>query len=109
MVDYQEDCIIIFYDIMLNNICMMVDVIVQGINEVDFNVVVKIFNVVCSDKNEILINVFCLKGVLVGIFIMNNVMMLKIVGLVEEMIGLCFCNKCVSVFGFYGWSGGVVD
>lgn len=70
---------------------------------------VKIFNVVRSDKNEILINVFRLKGVLVGISTMNNVMMSKIVGLVEEMIGLRFRNKRVSVFGFYGWSGGAVD
>ncbi len=86
--DYQEDRITIFYDTMSNNTRMMADAIAQGINEVDPNVAVKIFNVARSDKNEILTNVFRSKGVLVGTSTMNNVMMPKIAGLVEEMTGL---------------------
>jgi len=39
---------------MSNNTRMMADAIAQGINEVDPNVAVKIFNVARSDKNEIL-------------------------------------------------------
>ncbi|BDZ05322.1 hypothetical protein MUTS16_63950 [Escherichia coli] len=60
---------------------------------------VKIFNVARSDKNEILTNVFRSKGVLVGTSTMNNVMMPKIAGLVEEMTGLRFRNKRASAFG----------
>ena len=71
---------------------------------------VKIFNVARSDKkNEILTNVFRSKGVLVGTSTMNNVMMPKIAGLVEEMTGLRFRNKRASAFGSHGWSGGAVD
>ncbi len=69
----------------------------------------KIFNVARSDKNEILTNVFRSKGVLVGTSTMNNVMMPKIAGLVEEMTGLRFRNKRASAFGSHGWSGGAVD
>ncbi|ENO3501806.1 anaerobic nitric oxide reductase flavorubredoxin [Salmonella enterica] len=107
--DYQEDRITIFYDTMSNNTRMMADAIAQGINEVDPNVAVKIFNVARSDKNEILTNVFRSKGVLVGTSTMNNVMMPKIAGLVEEMTGLRFRNKRASAFGSHGWSGGAVD
>lgn len=65
--------------------------------------------VVWRDKNEILTNVFRSKGVLVGTSTMNNVMMPKIAGLVEEMTGLRFRNKRASAFGSHGWSGGAVD
>lgn len=54
-------------------------------------------------------NVFRSKGVLVGTSTMNNVMMPKIAGLVEEMTGLRFRNKRASAFGSHGWSGGAVD
>jgi len=77
--DYQEDRITIFYDTMSNN------------------------------TREILTNVFRSKGVLVGTSTMNNVMMPKIAGLVEEMTGLRFRNKRASAFGSHGWSGGAVD
>ena len=107
--DYQEDRITILYDTMSNNTRMMADAIAQGIAEVDPRVAVKIFNVSRSDKNEVLTNVFRSKGVLVGTSTMNNVMMPKIAGLVEEMTGLRFRNKHASAFGSHGWSGGAVD
>jgi anaerobic nitric oxide reductase flavorubredoxin len=88
---------------------MMADAIAQGITDIDPRVAVKIFNVARSDKNEILTNVFRSKGVLVGTSTMNNVMMPKIAGLVEEMTGLRFRNKRASAFGSHGWSGGAVD
>ncbi|CCJ89183.1 Anaerobic nitric oxide reductase flavorubredoxin [Cronobacter turicensis 564] len=107
--DYHEDRITIFYDTMSGNTRLMADAIAQGINEVDPRVAVKIFNVARSDKNEILTHVFRSKGVLVGTSTMNNVMMPKIAGLVEEMTGLRFRNKRASAFGSHGWSGGAVD
>ena len=44
-----------------------------------------------------------------GTSTMNNVMMPKIAGPVEEMTGLRFRNKRASAFGSHGWSGGAVD
>ncbi|WP_330217144.1 flavodoxin domain-containing protein [Endozoicomonas montiporae] len=40
---------------------------------------------------------------------MNNVMMPKIAGLLEEITGLRFKNKQAGAFGSYGWNGGAVD
>jgi anaerobic nitric oxide reductase flavorubredoxin len=88
---------------------MMADAIAQGIAETDPRVAVKTFNISRSDKNDILTNVFQSKGVLVGSSTMNNVMMPKVAGLLEEISGLRFRNKKASAFGSCGWSGGAVD
>ncbi len=106
---YQEDRITVFYDSMSNNTRMMADAIAQGIHDVDPRVAVKVFNVSRHDKNEILANVFRSKGVLVGSSTMNNVMMPKIAGMLEEITGLRFKEKKAGAFGSYGWNGGAVD
>ncbi|WP_395949186.1 anaerobic nitric oxide reductase flavorubredoxin [Aeromonas mytilicola subsp. aquatica] len=106
---YQEDRITLFYDSMSNNTRMMADAIAQGIHEVDPGVAVKIYNVARHDKNEILTQVFRSKGILVGSSTMNNVMMPKVAGMLEEITGLRFRNKWASAFGSYGWTGGAVD
>ena len=106
---YQEDRITIFYDSMSNNTRMMADAIAQGIHEVDSNVAVKVFNVARHDKNEILSNAFISKGILVGSSTMNNVMMPKVAGMLEEITGLRFKNKKAAAFGSYGWTGGAID
>jgi len=72
-------------------------------------VAVKIFNVARSDKNDIITSVFRSKGALVGSSTMNNVMMPKIAGMLEELTGLRFRNKKAAAFGSYGWNGGAVD
>lgn len=106
---YQEDRITIFYDSMSNNTRMMADAIAQGIHEVDKYVAVKVFNVARHDKNEILSNAFISKGVLVGSSTMNNVMMPKVAGMLEEITGLRFKNKKAAAFGSFGWNGGAID
>ncbi|MGY4109157.1 anaerobic nitric oxide reductase flavorubredoxin [Aeromonas encheleia] len=106
---YQEDRITLFYDSMSNNTRMMADAIAQGIHEVDPGVAVKIYNVARHDKNEILTQVFRSKGILVGSSTMNNVMMPKVAGMLEEITGLRFRNKRAAAFGSYGWTGGAVD
>lgn len=106
---YQEDRITIFYDSMSNNTRMMADAIAQGIHDVDPQVAVKIYNVSRHDKNEILTSLFRSKGVLVGSSTMNNVMMPKVAGMLEEITGLRFNNKKAGAFGSFGWNGGAVD
>lgn len=107
--DYQEDRITIFYDTMSSNTRMMADAIAQGIHDTDPAVAVKIYNISRHDKNEILTQIFRSKGVLVGSSTMNNVMMPKIAGMLEELTGLRFRNKRASAFGSFGWTGGAVD
>lgn len=106
---YQEDRITIFYDSMSNNTRMMADAIAQGIHDVDPQVAVKVFNVSRHDKNEILSNVFTSKGILVGSSTMNNVMMPKVAGMLEEITGLRFKNKKAAAFGSFGWNGGAIE
>ncbi len=88
---------------------MMADAIAQGIHDVDPAVAVKVFNVSRQDKNDILTSVFRSKGILVGSSTMNNVMMPKIAGMLEEITGLRFRAKKAGAFGSYGWNGGAVD
>ena len=107
--DYQEDRVTLFYDSMSGNTRMIADAIARGIHEVDPGVAVKVFNVSRHDKNEILSNVFRSKAVLVGSSTMNNVMMPKIAGMLEEITGLRFQNKKASAFGSFGWHGAAVD
>ena len=107
--DYQEDRITIFYDSMSNNTRMMADALAQGIHDVDAGVAVKVFNVSKHDKNEILTNVFRSKAIMVGSSTMNNVMMPKVAGMLEEITGLRFKHKQAGAFGSYGWNGGAVD
>ncbi len=107
--NYQEDRITLFYDSMSNNTRMMADGIAQGIHDIDPNVAVKVFNVSLHDKNEILSSVFRSKGILVGSSTMNNVMMPKVAGMLEEITGMRFKNKKAAAFGSYGWNGGAVD
>ncbi|WP_428944972.1 anaerobic nitric oxide reductase flavorubredoxin [Pantoea sp. FN060301] len=107
--DYQEDRITIFYDTMSNNTRMMADAIAQGIRQTDPRVAVKVFNLSNADKNDVLTNVFCSKGILAGTSTMNNVMMPKVAGMIEELTGLRFKNKRGAAFGSHGWTGGAVD
>lgn len=94
---------------MSSNTRQMADAIAQGIHSVDPAVAVKIYNISRHDKNEILTQIFRSKGVLVGSSTMNNVMMPKVAGMLEELTGLRFRNKKASAFGSYGWTGGAVD
>ncbi|MEA9390171.1 anaerobic nitric oxide reductase flavorubredoxin [Acerihabitans sp. TG2] len=107
--DYQEDRITIFYDTMSSNTRMMADALAQGIHDTDPLVAVKIYNISRHDKNEILTQIFRSKGVLVGSSTMNNVMMPKVAGMLEELAGLRFRNKKAAAFGSFGWTGGAVD
>lgn len=107
--NYQEDRITNFYDTMSNNTHMMADTIAQGIHNIDPKVAVKVFKVSKHDKNEILTNVFRSKGLFVGSSTMNNVMIPKIAGMLEEITGLRFKNKKAGAFGSDGWNGGALD
>lgn len=106
---YQEDRITLAYDTMSSNTRMMADAIAEGIRQVDPHVAVKSYNLSRSDKNEVLTQIFRSKGVLVGSSTMNNVMMPKVAGMLEELAGLRFRSKKAAAFGSYGWTGGAVD
>jgi flavorubredoxin len=107
--NYQENQITLVYDTMWNGTRMMAEAIAAGIRKADPEVVIKLFNLSNSDKNDVLTHVFKSKAILVGSPTVNNVMLPHVAALLEEMTGLRFKNKAAASFGTYGWNGGAVE
>lgn len=103
--NYQENQITLVYDTMWNGTRRMAETIAKGIKSVDDQVVVKLFNSAKTDKNEIMVEVFKSKAILVGSSTINKGILFSVAGNLEMMKGLSFKNKKASAFGCYGWSG----
>ena len=86
----------------------MAEAIAGGIREEEPSVLVKIFNVVRGDKNDIITEVFKSKAILVGSPTVNKGLFSAVAGIMEEIRGLGFKNKKAGAFGAYGWSGEAV-
>ena len=71
----------------------MAEAIKTGILAQDKEVVVKLFNVARTDKNDVITEVFKSKGILVGSSTINNGISSSIAGILEEIRGLGFKNK----------------
>ena len=80
----------------------------QGIQQADSTVTLKLFNAAKEDKNDIIAEIYKSKAVLVGSSTINNGMLHSIGGLLEMIRGLKFKNKKAAAFGSYGWSGEAV-
>ncbi len=103
--NYQENQITVIYDSMWENTRKMAEYIVEGIKQSDSDVTIKVFNLAISDKNDVILDIFKSKAVLIGSSTINNGILTSIAGLLEEMKGMKFKNKKASSFGSYGWSG----
>lgn len=103
--NYQENQITILYDSMWDNTRKMAEAIKVGILSQDKEVVVKLFNVARTDKNDVITEVFKSKGILVGSSTINNGILSSIAAILEEIRGLAFKNKKAAAFGSYGWGG----
>jgi flavorubredoxin len=103
--NYRENRITVFYDTMWNGTRVMAESIAKGIREADKEVVVKVFNVSISDKNDVITEIFRSKGVLIGSPTINRGVLSSIAGIMEGMRGLGFQNKKAASFGCYGWGG----
>jgi len=103
--NYQENQITIVYDTMWNGTRSLAEKIAAGIELVDPEVVVKIFNLPKSDPNDVITEVFKSKLVVVGSPTINNGILHSIAGFTHLMKELKFKNKKAAAFGCYGWSG----
>ncbi len=103
--NYQENQITILYDSMWENTRKMAEAIAKGIKLSDSNVIIKLFNVARSDKNNVVTEIFKSKTILVGSSTINNGFLSSIAGILEEIRGLSFKNKKAAAFGSYGWGG----
>ena len=103
--NYQEDQITLIYDTMWQSTRKMAEAIAEGIQQASPNTTIKILSVVKNDKNDILVEVFKSKAILVGSPTINNGFSYAIAGILEMIKGLKFKNKKAASFGSYGWSG----
>ena len=107
--NYQENQITIAYDTMWNGTRSMAEAIAKGIRSVDEEVVVKLFNLSHTDKNDVVTEVFKSKALLVGSPTINRGILSAVAGFMEQIRGLKFKDKKAAAFGTYGWSGESVD
>lgn len=103
--NYQEDQITLIYDTMWQSTRKMAEAIAEGIQQASPNTTIKLLNAVKNDKNDILVEVFKSKAILVGSPTINNGFSYAIAGILEMIKGLKFKNKKAASFGSYGWSG----
>ena len=107
--NYRENQITIVYDTMWNGTRNMAEAIAKGVRSVDDEVVVKLFNISHTDKNDVVTEVFKSKTLLVGSPTINRGILSAVAGFMEQIRGLNFKDKRAAAFGTYGWSGESVD
>ncbi len=97
---------VILYDTMWNGTRLMAEAIGDGLAEagVDY----KILNLAVSDRNDVLVEVFNARTILVGSPTINNGVLPTIMPVLTDIKGLKFKNKIGAAFGSYGWSGEAV-
>lgn len=103
--DYQENQITVLYDTMWEGTRQLAEAIAKGIQTQDPGVTVKLFNISKTDKNDVLLEVFRSKGILVGSPTVNKGITYATSGILEMMEGLSFKGKKAGAFSSYGWSG----
>lgn len=102
---YQENQVTLVYDTMWGGTRRMAEAIAEGIQSVNGEVAIKLFNCGNGDKNDIISEVFKSKMVLVGSSTINKGILSGAASIIEIIKGLSFKNKKAAAFGCYGWSG----
>lgn len=103
--DYKENQITIVYDTMWNCTRTMAERIAEGIELADPEVVVKVYNLSKNDINEVIMEVFKSKMVVLGSPTVVSGIIHGIAGFVQMMKEMKFKGKKATSFGCYGWSG----
>lgn len=106
--EYKENQITIVYDSMWNATRRMAESIAEGITSVNKDVTIKIINSAKSDKNDIVVESFKSKIVLMGSSTINNGILSSTASILEMLKGFRFRGKKAAAFGSYGWSGEAV-
>lgn len=104
--NYQEHQITIIYDTMWQSTRRMAQAIADGIRDFDPTVRVVLMNAAKNDKNDILVEVFRSKAIMVGSPTVNMGITYAIAGLLEMIHGMKCKNKKAAAFGSIGWGGG---
>lgn len=103
--NYQENQITVVYDTMWNGTKMLAEHLAGGINAADPSLNVKLYNVAKTDQNDLVVEVFKSKLVVVGSQTVNRTILHSVAGFLHLLKRLKFQNKKAACFGCYGWSG----
>lgn len=106
--DYQEHQATIIYDTMWNGTKAIAERIAEGLTKADPTLEIKVFNRARCDENDLIVEVFRSKLIVVGSPTVGNDMIHSMAGFIGLMKSLKFKNKKAASFGCYGWSGEAV-
>jgi anaerobic nitric oxide reductase flavorubredoxin len=94
---------VILYDTMWNGTRRMAEAIGDGL--ADAGVSYKLLHTAVTDRNDMLVEVFKARTIVVGSPTLNNGLLPSIMPILHDLKGLKFKNKLGAAFGTYGWSG----
>jgi flavorubredoxin len=94
---------VLIYDSMWQGTHKMAEAIGAGLQAE--GVPFKLFPMAVSDRNDVIVEIFRSKAVLVGSPTLNNGLLPSITPILEDLKGLKFKNKIGAAFGSYVWSG----
>ena len=94
---------VVIYDTMWNATERMAKAIGEGLDEAGVDH--KIFHAAIMDLNDMIVEIFKARLVVIGCSTHNNGLLPSIMPLLEDMTGQKFKNKLGAAFGSYGWSG----
>ncbi len=98
-----ERSAVIIYDTMYIGTARMAKSIAEGL--IESGVDCKVFHVAFADSNDVMVDIFKARLVVLGSATHNNGILPSMAKMLEEMRGLRFKNKIGAAFGTYGWSG----
>lgn len=97
---------VVIYDTMWEGTRKMAEAIGDGLT--DAGVDHKILHAVVTDRNDLLVEIFRAKTIILGSPTLNNSVLPTMAPLLYDLKGLKFKNKLGAAFGCYGWSGEAV-
>jgi flavorubredoxin len=95
--------VVVVYETMWGATRQMARKIAEGIIEAGLDL--RLFDVICSDRTEIIKEMLDAKGFVIGSSTHDNDMLPTIAGFLEFLKGLRPKDKVACVFGSYGWTG----
>lgn len=104
--NYQERQVTIVYDTMWQSTRHMAQAMADGVRDYDSSIRVVLMNAAKDDKNDIIVEVFRSRGLLVGSPTVNMGVTYAIAGILEMIHGMKFKDKQAAAFGSVGWGGG---
>ena len=90
---------------MWNGTKTLAEAIAEGVQSVDSDVEVKVYNLAKMDDNDLVVEIFKSKTVVMGSPTVGGNMLHSLAGFIHFVKEMKFKGKKAASFGCYGWSG----